>query len=73
MEIDARDMNGGEKFWHHIKRGVPIRIEMGPRDIANDSLFISRRDQLAKKFSQPRQQLIEEIPQLLQQMQQNLV
>ena len=46
VEIDARDINGGEKFWHHVKRGVPIRIEIGPRDIAQDSLFISRRDQL---------------------------
>lgn len=71
-EVDARDINGGEKFWHHIKRGVPIRIEVGPRDIASDSLFISRRDQLAKKFSQPRQQFIDELPNLLQQMQQAL-
>ena len=72
VEIDARDMNGGEKFWHHIKRGVPICIEIGPRDIAGDSLFISRRDKLGKKFSQPRQQFIDELPHLLQEMQQSL-
>lgn len=72
VEIDARDINGGEKFWHQVKRGVPLRIEIGPRDIAQDSLFISRRDQLGKKFSLPRQQFIAEIPQLLQQMQQSL-
>ncbi len=72
VEMDAREINGGEKFWHHIKRGVPIRIEVGPRDIANDSVFISRRDQLGKKFSLARPELIEKIPDLLQEMQQNL-
>lgn len=72
VEIDARDINGGEKLWHHIKRGVPIRVEAGPRDIAADTLFISRRDQLAQKFSLPRQQFIQELPQILQQMQQGL-
>lgn len=72
VEIDAREMNGGEKFWHHVKRGIPIRIEIGPRDIAGDHLFISRRDQLDKKFSQPRLQFIEALPQLLQNMQRSL-
>jgi prolyl-tRNA synthetase len=72
VEIDARDINGGEKFWHHIKRGVPIRLEIGPRDIANDSLYISRRDQVGKKFSLPRAKFIEELPQLLAEMQKSL-
>jgi prolyl-tRNA synthetase len=72
VDIDARDINGGEKLWHHIKRGVPIRLEIGPRDIANDSVFVSRRDQIAKKFSLSRQQFIAELPQLLEEMQQSL-
>ncbi len=72
VEIDARDINGGEKFWHHVKRGVPIRIEVGPRDIAADTLFISRRDQLSQKFSLPRQQFIEETSRILSEMQQSL-
>lgn len=42
--VDARDMNGGEKTWDHIKKGTPIRLEIGPRDMANDSVFMARRD-----------------------------
>jgi prolyl-tRNA synthetase len=72
VEVDARDINGGEKFWHYVKRGVPIRIEVGPRDIAGDSLFISRRDQVTNKFSLPRQQFVHELPQILAEMQQSL-
>ena len=30
VEVDARDMRGGEKTWAWIKKGVPIRLEIGP-------------------------------------------
>ena len=43
--IDDSDKRGGEKKWFHIKRGVPIRIEAGPRDIEKNGLFVGRRDQ----------------------------
>lgn len=42
--VDKRDMRGGEKNWQHIKRGVPLRLEVGPRDMAADSVFMARRD-----------------------------
>ena len=45
VEIDDRDLRGGEKVWQWIKRGVPIRLEVGPRDIQNDAVFMARRDQ----------------------------
>ena len=31
--VDDRDLRGGEKNWQHIKRGVPLRMEIGPRDV----------------------------------------
>src|SRR5687768_17259892 len=33
VEIDDRDLRGGEKSWSWIKRGVPLRVEVGPRDV----------------------------------------
>ena len=44
VKIDARDIRGGEKNWHWIKKGVPLRIEVGPRDIESNSLVLYRRD-----------------------------
>jgi prolyl-tRNA synthetase len=38
-------MRGGDKKWQWIKKGVPICLEVGLRDIANDSVCMSRRDQ----------------------------
>ncbi|MCL4155818.1 UNVERIFIED_CONTAM: hypothetical protein GTU68_007451 [Idotea baltica] len=45
VEIDDRDIRGGEKKWHHVKRGVPIRLEVGPKDMEKNSVFVGRRDQ----------------------------
>lgn len=42
VEVDARDLPG--RNWEWIKKGVPLRIEIGPRDIAEDSVMLFRRD-----------------------------
>ncbi len=49
VEVDDREMRGGEKGWQHVKKGVPIRLEIGPRDMAEDSVFAARRDKSAKE------------------------
>ena len=48
VELDARDLRGGEKTWGWVKKGVPIRLEIGQRDMADDSVFMARRDQSPK-------------------------
>jgi prolyl-tRNA synthetase len=48
VEIDTRDIRGGDKMWQWIKKGVPIRVEVGERDMAKDSVFVGRRDREAK-------------------------
>ncbi len=54
VHVDTRDLNGGVKKWEWIKKGVPIRIEIGPRDIETRKVCIQRRDQPAseKQFSE---------------------
>lgn len=44
VDIDDRDLRGGEKKWYHVRRGVPLRIEVGPKDIAAGGAFVARRD-----------------------------
>jgi len=48
---DNRDIRGGDKNWQWIKKGVPIRLEIGPRDVAANSLMVYRRDQAVKERS----------------------
>jgi prolyl-tRNA synthetase len=71
VKIDDRDMRGGEKNWLHVKRGVPLRIEVGPRDIANDGAFVARRD-TGKKQAMDRGELIANVGTILDEMQQGL-
>ncbi|MEM1224361.1 MAG: proline--tRNA ligase [Planctomycetota bacterium] len=45
VEVDDRDIRGGEKKWYHVKRGVPIRLEIGPKDVLAGNVFCSIRNQ----------------------------
>ena len=49
VDIDDRDLRGGEKMWSWIKKGVPTWIEVGPRDMESGSVFFGRRDQGPKE------------------------
>ena len=72
--VDQRDLRGGEKSWSWIKKGVPIRIEIGLREIEADRLGLLRRDRPhkeAKPFA--RSDLPREIPQILQEIQDGLL
>jgi prolyl-tRNA synthetase len=53
VEIDRRDAGGGVKNWEWIKKGVPLRVEMGPRDIEKGSVAVSRRDRGPKEKEFP--------------------
>ncbi|MCD6535531.1 MAG: proline--tRNA ligase [Thaumarchaeota archaeon] len=45
---DREDITPGEKFYHWELLGVPIRIEIGPKEVAESSVTISRRDTLER-------------------------
>ncbi|NLW87701.1 MAG: proline--tRNA ligase [Planctomycetes bacterium] len=74
VDVDARELRGGEKTWGWIKKGVPVRLEVGPRDIASDSVFMGRRDKAPKdRTSMPREAFLAGIPQILDEIQQSLL
>jgi len=64
--IDKRDVRG--KKWDHVKKGVPIRLEVGPRDIESDSVFMARRDE-PKASGIGRAEMLATLPEVLGQMQ----
>lgn len=72
--VDERDMRGGEKTWSWIKKGVPLRIEIGPRDIAAGQLLIARRDRGHKEHvSMSKETFVQEVGNLLDEMQAGLL
>jgi prolyl-tRNA synthetase len=49
VELDEREGRGGDKVWNWIKKGIPIRLEIGPRDMDSDSVSVARRDKPHKE------------------------
>lgn len=44
VRLDDRDRTPGDKYYHWELRGVPLRLEVGPKDIEKGSVFAARRD-----------------------------
>ncbi len=73
IETDLRDMGGGDKQWEWIKKGIPLRIEIGPRDVAAGTAMVSRRDRGPKeKESVPFADLPRRVTELLTEIQDGL-
>ena len=74
VEIDKRDLGGGVKNWEWIKKGVPVRIEIGPRDLENGAVALARRDQSPKdKQFLPATEAVSGIVGILQSIQDTLL
>lgn len=44
VEVDTRPLPGGEKAWSWVKKGVPIRLEVGKKELEANAVFMGRRD-----------------------------
>ena len=70
--VDDRDQyTPGWKYNEHELRGVPVRLEVGPKDVANGSVMSVRRDQRAKEPI-ALDHLAERLPALLDQIQRDM-
>ena len=72
--VDDRDVPRADKKWQQVKRGVPIVVEIGPRDIAGDTLMPKRRDAAPgeKKPAIAREEFVATVASELTAMQQGL-
>ena len=74
VETDLRDIGGGDKQWEWIKKGIPLRIEIGPRDVAGGTAMLARRDRGPReKENIPFADLPRRVPELLEAMQRGLL
>jgi prolyl-tRNA synthetase len=72
VEIDDREI-GGARGWDWIRKGIPVRVEIGPRDIEQGAVFFGRRDRgHREKTAMERNRFVREIPSLLEEIQQHL-
>src|SRR6059036_4000040 len=71
VTLDERDERPGWKFSEWELRGVPLRVEIGPKDIEKASVVVARRDTRAKQ-SVPMSGLADSLRTLLDDVQRTL-
>ena len=72
VRLDDRDSySAGYKFNHWEVRGVPIRIEVGPRDVKNEQVVFVRRD-TGEKFTVKNSEINEKLRETLDDIQDSL-
>ena len=75
VKLDERDgLTPGYKFNDWEMRGVPLRIEIGPKDVANGTVMLARRDKPGKegKTSVGQQEIASTVIEMLDIIQANL-
>jgi prolyl-tRNA synthetase len=73
VHLDDRDLRAGKKFYEWEMRGVPLRIEIGPRDLKEGKMVLKRRDTLEKEFVEyQEEELVELVEAKLQEITINL-
>lgn len=74
VEVDTRDLPGGEKGWSWYKKGIPMRVEIGNKEVTADAVFAGRRDKDYKDRKViPRQEFITTIVSELDDLQATLL
>ena len=71
VRVDATDKSPGFKFAEQEMRGIPVRIEIGPKDLEAGQGVVVRRDNRAKEIVSF-DELAVRIPQILDQEQQDM-
>ncbi|AFZ71122.1 prolyl-tRNA synthetase, family I [Caldisphaera lagunensis DSM 15908] len=68
---DRSEMTPGEKYYYWEAKGVPVRIEIGSRELRTHNLTVVRRDTLSK-ITIGEKELINEINHIMNSIQNNL-
>ncbi len=68
---DWTDNSPGFKFNEWEMKGVPLRLEVGPRDVENGNMVVARRDTGDKSFLS-KDEAVAQIPDLLEEIQKGL-
>ncbi len=71
--VDMSEKSPGFKFAEHETNGIPVRIEIGPRDLEENSLVVARRDTREKMTIAADSGVADYVEDLLQEIQDNLL
>ncbi|MDB4567108.1 proline--tRNA ligase [Akkermansiaceae bacterium] len=74
VHVDKRDLGGGVKKWEWVKKGVPLRVEIGPRDLEEGKVCLQRRDQAAnQKTFMEKEEFLRDVVEIIDDIHQTLL
>ncbi len=68
VRVDARDAQPGWKYSEWDLRGVPVRIEIGPRDVDAQTAVLARRDRSRGEEGQRQSVALSDVPNVLREL-----
>ncbi len=71
VKLDDRDVSPGRKFHYWELKGVPLRVELGARELEEGTAVVFRRDELERE-TYSLSELPDVVPRLLEEVQENL-
>lgn len=72
VNVDDSDKTPGFKFADQEMRGIPVRIEIGPKDIANEQCVVVRRD-TREKYTVALSEISTRVPEILSEIQNDML
>jgi len=69
---DREGLNPGAKFFHWERRGIPVVLELGPRDLASGNIVLKRRDTGTKQVM-PQENIVASVASTLDVMQTDML
>lgn len=74
VHVDDRDLGGGAKKWEWVKKGAPLRIEIGPRDLESRKVCLQRRDEaVSEKHFIGKEEFLQNVTEILDSIQLTLL
>jgi prolyl-tRNA synthetase len=72
--VDTKDIKSADKRWNWVRRGAPLIVEIGPRDVSGSNVTFMRRDQLrdgdrVRSHTMDREEFVKAAPQMLVEIQ----
>ena len=71
--IDMSEKSPGFKFAEHETNGIPVRIELGPKDMEQNQLVVARRDTREKMTISLEDDIVKYVQDLMENIQNNLL
>jgi prolyl-tRNA synthetase len=68
VKMDDRDLRPGEKYYYWERRGVPLRLELGPKDMKHGQVMVATRD-VGEKAAVRRDEVVGRVEEMLAEMQ----